>query len=154
MTIEFIMLNIAKWCHDFGDEVPDLRNFARKILSQKTSSSGCGRNWSTFSLIHTRSRNHLTMQKLEKLVFVHYNISIRARNLQRKDNGDSDPINLDYIFEDDPLNEWFAERDDAVSPNTDFLDESMVESRIEKDVLPHPNLPFTDLKLRGKRARV
>ena len=78
-------------------------------------------------MIHTKSRNRLTMLKLEKFVFVHYNMRLRARNLQRRDNGDYDPINLDYIFdEDDPLDEWLAEREDAVLPNTDFLEESMV----------------------------
>ncbi|RWR75921.1 hypothetical protein CKAN_00432700 [Cinnamomum micranthum f. kanehirae] len=30
----------------------------------------------------------------------------------------------------------------------------MLMSWIEKDVLPHPNLPFTNMLPRGKRARV
>ncbi|RWR91145.1 hypothetical protein CKAN_02028900 [Cinnamomum micranthum f. kanehirae] len=97
-------------------------------LWQLASSSGCERSWNTFSFIHTKSLNRLTMQKLEKLIFVHYNMRLRAKNLQRKENVDYDPINLDYIFEeDDPLDEWLDEREDAVLPNTDFLDESMVD---------------------------
>ncbi|MQM04756.1 hypothetical protein Taro_037564, partial [Colocasia esculenta] len=37
-----------------------------KVLSQTTSSSPCERNWSTFSLIHTKIRNRLGVDRLEK----------------------------------------------------------------------------------------
>ncbi|RWR86258.1 serine, glycine and glutamine-rich-like protein [Cinnamomum micranthum f. kanehirae] len=71
---------------------------------------------------------------------------LRARNLNRRDNGDYVPINLDYIFEeDDPLDEWLAEREEAILPNTDFLDESMVdidESDREQERVSPPQPPL------------
>ncbi|MQL72943.1 hypothetical protein Taro_005297, partial [Colocasia esculenta] len=39
---------------------------AMRVLSQTTSSSPCERNWSTFSLIHTKIRNRLGVDRLEK----------------------------------------------------------------------------------------
>ncbi|RWR92085.1 hypothetical protein CKAN_02127800 [Cinnamomum micranthum f. kanehirae] len=69
------------------------------------------------------------MAKLEKLVFVDYNMRLRARNLTRRDNEDYQPINLDYIFEEDnPLNEWLAEREDPVLNDTIFLNEAMADT--------------------------
>ncbi|MQL83980.1 hypothetical protein Taro_016478 [Colocasia esculenta] len=51
-----------------------LARIAIRILSQTTSSSQCERNWSTFSLIHTKVRNKLSATRLEKLVYCHYNM--------------------------------------------------------------------------------
>jgi hypothetical protein len=40
------------------------------------SSSGCERNWSTFTLVHTKLRNWLSYDKLHKLVYVCYNLKV------------------------------------------------------------------------------
>jgi hypothetical protein len=47
-----------------------------RLVSQCVSSSGCERNWSTFSLLHTKVRNCLTHKKLNKLVHVNYRQSL------------------------------------------------------------------------------
>ncbi|KAJ6852487.1 uncharacterized protein M6B38_255940 [Iris pallida] len=74
----------AEWWSTYArEDAPNLTRLAVLILSQTVSSSNCERNWTTFSLIHTRSRNRLTMARLEKLVFVHYNMRLRVRNVQR-----------------------------------------------------------------------
>ena len=83
-----------------GSDAPNLRRIAIRILSQTASSSGCERNWSTFNLIHSKRRNRLEHERLEKLVFVHYNLHLR--------------VNLTEIFcddgdEEDPLYEWVKE---------------------------------------------
>ena len=68
------------------------------------------------------------MQKLEKLVFCPQQHESKGKEYPNKRQWDYDPINLDYIFEDDdPLDEWLVEREDAVLPNTSFLDEPMVD---------------------------
>ncbi|KAJ9184956.1 hypothetical protein P3X46_004640 [Hevea brasiliensis] len=89
------------------------------MLSQTTSTSICERNWSTFSLINTETRNKLRYQKLHVLTFVHYNIRLK---LERRYN----PIHLDYIFEEDnPLNPWLEERE---SPLLDGESNSWLEN--------------------------
>ena len=100
------------------------------MLSQTCSSSGCERNWSTWSLIHTKLRNRLAMKKLHKLVFVHYNMRLRVRNLtyQRENDDFYNPIDLNYIFNDeDILDEWIREGEEPILPpdNLGWLDEGI-----------------------------
>jgi len=39
------------WWESYGDECPELQKFAIHILSLTCSSSGCGRNWSSFEIV-------------------------------------------------------------------------------------------------------
>ncbi|KAJ9130785.1 hypothetical protein P3X46_034118 [Hevea brasiliensis] len=69
-----------------------------------------------FFLIYTKTRNRLRYQKLHVLVFVHYNMRLKVKNLTRKSQQELERsynlINLDYIFkEDDLLNPWLEERE-------------------------------------------
>ena len=90
-----------------------------RILSQTVSSSNCERNWTTFSLIHTKIRNRLTMDNVQKLVFVHYNMRLRERHARRQATDDK-LIDLEHIFhEDDPLVEWTSEVEDRLLDDRD-----------------------------------
>ncbi|XP_019429281.1 PREDICTED: uncharacterized protein LOC109336907 [Lupinus angustifolius] len=55
-----------------------------KILSQTTSSSGCERNWSVFERIHTTKRNKLERKRLNDLVYVHYNLDLKNRTINKR----------------------------------------------------------------------
>ncbi|XLU24295.1 hypothetical protein S245_060361, partial [Arachis hypogaea] len=96
-----------QWWESYGTGAPNLQKLAIRVLSQTCSSSGCERNWSIFEHIHTKKRNRLEHQKLNDLVFVHYNLRLQQRNLMRKQS--YDPICLDtfnehsdWILEDSP----------------------------------------------------
>ena len=67
------MQQAIKWWEVFGFCSPNLRRLAIRVLSQGTCTSPCERNWSTFSLIHTKRRNRLTHAHVEKLVYIHKN---------------------------------------------------------------------------------
>ena len=133
---------------NFGEDTPNLRRAAVRIFSQITTSSNCERNRSTFFFIRTKSRNRLTMQKLNKLVYCHYNLKLRNRTRERRAR-----VSLDHIFRvDDPLLPWIAEIEDPLLYSDpgfqeeirDFLAEEMDEA--EGDPLggegtsaqPHP----------------
>lgn len=108
--------NKAEWWEVYGSCAPELQRVAIKVVSQTTSATNCERNWSTFSYIHTKVRNRLKYKKLQKLVFVHYNMKLRMRDQKRNSQQEIEesfnPINLDYIFqEDDPLSPWMEERE-------------------------------------------
>ena len=63
-------------------------------------------------MIHTKLRNRLAMKKLYKLVYVHYNVRLRVKNLmqERSDEDLYNPIDLNHIFNgDDILDEWIRE---------------------------------------------
>ncbi|RWR97937.1 hypothetical protein CKAN_02741000 [Cinnamomum micranthum f. kanehirae] len=134
----------ANWWMNFGEDTPMLRKAAICILSQVTTSSNYERNWSTFSLIHTKSRNQLTMQKLNKVVYCHYNLKLRNRTRERraKDDPNYCPISLDHIFrEDDPLLPWIAEIEDPLlDSDPDFQEE--VRDLLNEDIGGAEGAPF------------
>ena len=88
----------------YGDSAPTVRKLALKVLSQTASSSICERNWSTFALIHTKQRNRLTYSRIEKLVYCYYNMKLKLRDMEAKEENhqDLDPtIIFETIMEDD-----------------------------------------------------
>ncbi|XP_027171779.1 uncharacterized protein LOC113771396 [Coffea eugenioides] len=126
----------AEWWLNYGEDAPNLRNIAVKILSQTCTSSGCERNWSTWSLIHTKLRNRLAVKKLHKLVFVHYNMRLKVKNLMHQRDTDDfyNPIDLNHIFhQDDILDDWIRENEQPTLPedNLDWLDKGIHQTESE-----------------------
>ncbi|WOL05705.1 hypothetical protein Cni_G14434 [Canna indica] len=104
----------------FRTEAPILRKIATRILSQTTSSSGCERNWSTFSLIHTKPCNRLSYTRLEKLAYVHYNMRLRMRILENEEIQHVDPFDVEFVQGDaDPIIDWWS----AMESDQPLLDE-------------------------------
>ncbi|GKV26461.1 hypothetical protein SLEP1_g35752 [Rubroshorea leprosula] len=68
-----------EWWKYFGYSAPNLKKLAIQLLSQTSSSSGCERNWSVFERIHTKKRNRLEHQRLNDLVYVHYNLRLKHK---------------------------------------------------------------------------
>ena len=81
-------------------------------------------------MIHTKLRNRLAMKKLHKLVYVHYNVRLRVKNLmqERSDEDLYNPIDLNHIFNDDDiLDEWIREGEEPLLSydNVDWLDQDL-----------------------------
>ncbi|KAF2300394.1 hypothetical protein GH714_012867 [Hevea brasiliensis] len=66
------------WLCD-GSSAPNLQKLAIRVLSQTCSASGCERSWSIFEQIHSKVRNRLEHQRLNDLVYVHYNLRLQQR---------------------------------------------------------------------------
>ena len=67
------------WWETFGYAIPTLQKVALRVLAQDCSSGACERNWSSYSLIHTKIRNKLSTRQLERLVYCRSNLRmIRA----------------------------------------------------------------------------
>ncbi|MCO5563502.1 hypothetical protein L7F22_017145 [Adiantum nelumboides] len=65
------------WWHSYGRVgLPNLSRIALRILSQDCSAGACERNWSAYSLIHTKIRNRLSTTQLEKLVYCRANMRL------------------------------------------------------------------------------
>ena len=108
----------------YGTDAPNLRKIAMRILSQTASSSGCERNWSTFALIHTKVRNRLNYEKLEKLVFAQYNMRLKVKHMFKEQRSrEFQPIDLTTVFEEDEeytgLSEWLDDPGDALLDELD-----------------------------------
>ncbi|XP_059065995.1 uncharacterized protein LOC131857434 isoform X2 [Cryptomeria japonica] len=101
-------------------ETPNIQKLAIRILSQPCSASGCERNWSMFEHIHSKRRNRLSVEKMNDLVFVHYNLRLRMR---KNAIVDMSPIILDEV---DLEAEWANENQTAPgTPTTVFSDDDI-----------------------------
>ncbi|XP_050387765.1 uncharacterized protein LOC126804047 [Argentina anserina] len=73
------ILHPLKWWAVHGASSPRLQALAFKLLRQPSSSSCCERNWSTYKFIHSATRNKITPQRAEDLVYVHTNLRLVSR---------------------------------------------------------------------------
>ncbi|CAN1133281.1 hypothetical protein LINPERHAP2_LOCUS7558 [Linum perenne] len=95
----------ADWWSSFGDDVPNLKKFAIRILSITCCVSGCERNWSVFERVHSKKRNRLLQKKMNDIVYVMYNSKLLRR--QAKD--------IERVFDEiDSDDEWLAGEDGEV----------------------------------------
>ncbi|CAL5335130.1 unnamed protein product [Camellia sinensis] len=99
------------WWDSFGDECPELKRFAIRVLSLTCSSSGCERNWSAFEMVDSKRRNRLHQKRMNGLVFVMYNLKLRQRHKNRQ--AIMNPLCLDDVPSDD---EWITERERPTLP--------------------------------------
>lgn len=113
----------VKWWETFGACTPKLQALALRILSQGTCASPCERNWSTFSLIHTKKRNRLLPSHTEKLVYIHTNLRLIAKIKERGYEKLEVTLEMltkekdeDHLLALQDLQEAVAELDDASEP--------------------------------------
>ncbi|KAK4383644.1 hypothetical protein Sango_2755800 [Sesamum angolense] len=95
---------------------------AIRILSQTASSSGCERNWSVFERIHTKKRNRLEHQRLNDLVYVHYNLCLQNRVKYSK--RPYDPVDYECI---DKSEFWIVEETPEGELDYDEMEELLEE---------------------------
>ncbi|XP_021974444.1 uncharacterized protein LOC110869504 [Helianthus annuus] len=106
------------WWDNYGDEVLELKAFATKILGLTCSASACERNLSTFNQVHTKRRNRLGTDRMNKLVYVMYNRRLKQKFINKTNlKDDEDPIVADEVLSD---NEWIA------NPSGDEDEDGMV----------------------------
>ncbi|XP_010468265.1 PREDICTED: uncharacterized protein LOC104748298 [Camelina sativa] len=110
-----------EWWRYFGYDAPHLQKLAIRILSQTASSSGCERNWSVFERIHTKKRNRLEHQRLNDLVFVHYNLRLQQRSKRKRSY---DPVDYESI---DKTEFWIVEEEEAGELEYDELENALAE---------------------------
>ena len=67
-----------------------------------------------FEHIHSKRRNRLSVQKMNKLVFVHYNLRIRIKEILDSDTS------LTTLEEFDLESEWIIEATDPVFDDEDL----------------------------------
>ena len=76
------------------------------------------------------------MKNLEKLVYVHYNMRLRAKHSRRRDT-ENQLIDLDYIFhEEDPLAEWTTEIEPPLLDNDPWMTNTLNDAVAAVDGIP------------------
>ncbi|XP_034688130.1 uncharacterized protein LOC117916285 [Vitis riparia] len=116
------VLQPDEWWRLHGYSASHLQKLAIQILSQTASSSGCERNWSVFECIHTKRRNRLEHQRLNDLVYVHYNLRLKNRFYNKKRI--YDPIDYACIDETDF---WVVDDDQPAELDVEELENLLYE---------------------------
>ena len=114
--ILFVYIIIVKWWEQYGDDTPELKAFAVKVLGLTCSASACERNWSTYNQVHTKRRNRLNTQRMNDLVYIMYNKKLKQK-FNKKSNlkENEDPLDVEYVMSND---EWTVGGDaEVVVPN-------------------------------------
>ncbi|PWA76661.1 zf-BED domain-containing protein [Artemisia annua] len=101
------------WWDSFGDDTPELKRFAMRVLSLTCSSSGCERNWSAFEMVHSKRRNCLHQQKMNDLVYVMYNLKLTGRQEKKMKEAKAaieqlEALDFENVESDD---EWITEEE-------------------------------------------
>jgi hypothetical protein len=105
--VNTLNLEPHEWWDLLGAGARTLSPIAKKILAQVCSSSSCERNWSMYSFVHSKSRNRLTTERAEELVYIYTN----SRTLRER--GAADPAR------------WYTENmlsEDSMTDESDHSD--------------------------------
>nr|GEZ84033.1 zf-BED domain-containing protein [Tanacetum cinerariifolium] len=113
----------ADWWDSFGDDTPELKQFAIRVLSLTYSSSGCERNWSAFEM------------KMNDLVYVMYNLKLSGKEERKRKEEDLETFYFEDVDFDD---EWITKENKDLtnvyknestthgdSEDDDFLEEAI-----------------------------
>ena len=68
------------WKTFFHEKYPEVVDMVAKVLSISASSGPSERNFSTHGLIHTKLRNRLGNERVQKLVFMNWNLKLQLQN--------------------------------------------------------------------------
>ncbi|KAL6136595.1 hypothetical protein ACLB2K_061890 [Fragaria x ananassa] len=125
MHDRFILPPLTWWAVH-GASAPRLQALAFKLLGQPSSSSCCERNWSTYKFIHSATRNKITPQRAEDLVYVHTNLRLLSRR--------------SHSYKEGPSQMWdvggdqFDSLDETNLGRLEFEDLSLDEPALENDI--------------------
>lgn len=124
-------LDPAVWWQQHGINCLELQRIAVRILSQTCSSFGCEHNWSIYDQIHCQRQNRLAEKKLNDLLYAHYNLRLRERQIRQS----NELISLDTVLLEGLLDDWVVDAEKrAIPDDEDFLDR---EDGYDYDILDY-----------------
>ncbi|XP_010551738.1 PREDICTED: uncharacterized protein LOC104822280 [Tarenaya hassleriana] len=104
----------AEWWSTYGESCLNLSRFAIRILSQTCSSLvECRRNLIPIEQIY-QSKNCLEQQRLRDIVFVQYNMRLRRRYYESRDDSVIDPLSRSNM---DVLEDWVSKNQACIQIN-------------------------------------
>ncbi|KAH7425014.1 hypothetical protein KP509_11G036900 [Ceratopteris richardii] len=87
-----------EWWNHYGYGHPSIAPYALRVLSQDCSSSPCERNWSAFSLVHTKLRNRLSVEQFHRVVFCKANLRLLRTLRSLTGPKQTSPIDFESAF--------------------------------------------------------
>ncbi|KAH7404522.1 hypothetical protein KP509_15G029700 [Ceratopteris richardii] len=81
-------------------DIQSMSCHALRVLSQDSCVSPCERNWSSFSLVHTKLRNRLSVAQLERVIFCKANLRLLQSVKDLKGPRQVSPVLFETAFTD------------------------------------------------------
>uniref|UniRef100_A0A2N9EIB1 BED-type domain-containing protein n=1 Tax=Fagus sylvatica TaxID=28930 RepID=A0A2N9EIB1_FAGSY len=138
-------LDPAAWWQQHGISCLELQRIAVRILSQTCSSFGCEHNWSIFDQIYSQRHNRLAQRRLNDLIYVHYNLRLRERQLRKS----SDEISLDSVLIERLLDDWIVE---AEKPALEDDEEIIYSGMKQLDAYDNDLVDYQDGTAEGRKG--
>ncbi|GBG70541.1 hypothetical protein CBR_g6669 [Chara braunii] len=85
----------SEWWAAHGGDVPKLQKIVIKVMGMWSTASPTERNWASMDFIHSKRRNKLSPESLEKLVYIHWNMQL-LRVSETKNSGFVD-LSCDFV---------------------------------------------------------
>jgi hypothetical protein len=140
----------------FGGDTCNLQKLALRLLSQCCASSGCGRNCSTFALIHTKFCNWLSYKMVHKLVYINYNLCIRFEQagLYKREEDQFDKLmELSLYDAQNPIGDWMEHGRSNGDPLLDEED-NQSDTPISRKIVTEGDDSRTLQRITGKSSLV
>ncbi|KAL4590314.1 hypothetical protein LXL04_003242 [Taraxacum kok-saghyz] len=99
-------LNPAAWWQQHGINCLELQQIAVRILSQTCSCYGCEHNWSIYDQIHNQRQNRVAQKRLNDLIYVHYNLRLKERQIRKMMPNTS--TSMDTLLQENLLYDWIV----------------------------------------------
>jgi len=100
------------WWKLVARRYPILSKIALKVLSIPATSAASERNWSAFGFIHNKLRNRMLDQRVEKCVYLYWNMKI-LREIKEKIEinvtNELENIEIEKDNDSNQFNNWFIE---------------------------------------------
>ncbi|XP_058754740.1 uncharacterized protein LOC131627905 [Vicia villosa] len=126
----------TQWWDSYRGGHPELQWFDFRVLSLTCNSSRCERNLSTFERVHTKKRNHLKQNTMNKVVFVMTNSKLGKKKNKRK----SANYEVDEIDYENEGEKWIANVEDNEDDEDITLDAGEDASGVIGDDLDVPSI--------------
>ncbi|KAF5180585.1 hAT transposon superfamily [Thalictrum thalictroides] len=133
----------AAWWQQHGINCLELQRIAIRVLSQTCSAYGCDHNWSTYDQIHSKNHNHLAQKRLNDLMYVHYNLRLKERQLIRKADSST---TLDSLLFDSLLNDWTVETEKQALLEDEIFDDEMEQPGAEEHYVYENEMGNPDMR--------
>lgn len=117
----FFYVVLAAWWQQHGICCLELQRIAVRILSQTCSSIGCEHNWSIFDQMYNLRSNHLSQNRSNDLMYVHYNLRLRELQVRRGNSS----ISLDNSLLEHLLKDWIVDTGRTNFPENEVLHASI-----------------------------
>ncbi|MFS8035329.1 putative transcription factor/ chromatin remodeling BED-type(Zn) family [Helianthus anomalus] len=111
-------LNPAAWWQQHGINCLELQQIAVRILSQTCSCFGCDH---TYDGIHKRRYNRLAQKRLKDLIYVHYNLRLKERQIRPTTSSDS------LFVQENLLYDWIVKPGKQEDEEMDYEENGLFE---------------------------